>query len=110
MGNLSHTLVAGLLCNKHLLFPTTLPIRVLMHEAIQYQHCFTLVWYWLCTLRMLHNNCAHVCMQPNGKAKMYIATLGVLAPYRGYSVGAHGLRRQLPRMDMRFMKVGVTVL
>ena len=30
--------------------------------------------------------------QPDGGAKLYIMTIGVLAPYRGFGVGAQTLR------------------
>mmetsp|Transcript_35618 Transcript_35618/g.79178 ORF Transcript_35618/g.79178 Transcript_35618/m.79178 type:complete len:158 (-) Transcript_35618:1033-1506(-) len=33
--------------------------------------------------------------QASGKARMYIATLGVLAPYRGYGIGTRLLERSL---------------
>ncbi|GAX74810.1 hypothetical protein CEUSTIGMA_g2257.t1 [Chlamydomonas eustigma] len=33
--------------------------------------------------------------QPGGKGKMYIATLGVLAPYRGYGIGTKLLEKSL---------------
>eukprot|EP00798_Chlamydomonas_sp_ICE-L_P031189 gene31189-6334_t len=33
--------------------------------------------------------------QPDGKAKMYIAMLGVLAPYRGYKIGRKMLSSSL---------------
>ncbi|KAG2483692.1 hypothetical protein HYH03_017492 [Edaphochlamys debaryana] len=33
--------------------------------------------------------------QPSGKAKAYIATLGVLAPYRGFAIGSKLLERSL---------------
>lgn len=31
--------------------------------------------------------CRPTCLQPNGKAKAYVAMFGVLAPYRGFGIG-----------------------
>ncbi|PNW86932.1 hypothetical protein CHLRE_02g101850v5 [Chlamydomonas reinhardtii] len=51
--------------------------------------------------------------QPNGKAKAYIATLGVLAPYRNFAIGAKLLQRSLaaaqqdPNIEEAFVHVQV---